>query len=205
MAASIVTTKEESMAQASTLHDAFLDELRDVYHAEKQITKALPKMVKAASNKSLAQAFADHLKETEGHVARIEEAFSTLGETVRAKPCEGMKGILEEGKSILAEDFDECTMDASLIAAAQRVEHYEMAAYGSLVAWARSMQHNEAADLLQQNLDEEKAADKKLSALAEGGINESAALTAHAEPAQADEIRRPRPRSAAARGRGKKG
>ena len=83
------------MAQASTLHDAFLDELRDVYHAEKQITKALPKMVKAASNKSLAQAFADHLKETEGHVARIEEAFSTLGETVKAKPCEGMKGILD--------------------------------------------------------------------------------------------------------------
>ena len=175
------------MAQASTLHDAFLDELRDVYHAEKQITKALPKMVKAASNKSLAQAFADHLKETEGHVARIEEVFSSLGETVKAKPCEGMKGILEEGKSILAEDFDECTMDASLIAAAQRVEHYEMASYGSLVAWARSMQHNEAADLLQQNLDEEKAADKKLSALAEGGINESAALTAHPEPARVDE------------------
>jgi ferritin-like metal-binding protein YciE len=189
MAASIVTPKEESMAQASTLHVAFLDELRDVYHAEKQITKALPKMVKAASNKSLAQAFADHLKETEGHVARIEEAFSTLGESVKAKPCEGMKGILEEGKSILAEDFDECTMDASLIAAAQRVEHYEMAAYGSLVAWARSMQHNEAADLLQQNLDEEKAADKKLSALAEGGINRSAAQTAHPdmEPSRADQ------------------
>jgi len=194
------------MAQASTLHDAFLDELRDVYHAEKQITKALPKMVKAASNKSLAQAFADHLKETEGHVARIEEAFSTLGETVKAKPCEGMKGILEEGKSILAEDFDECTMDASLIAAAQRVEHYEMAAYGSLVAWARSMQHNEAADLLQQNLDEEKAADKKLSALAEGGINESAALTAHPEPARADaKSARSQPRSAGSRGRGKRG
>jgi ferritin-like metal-binding protein YciE len=189
MAASNVTPKEESMAQASTLHDAFLDELRDVYHAEKQITKALPKMVKAASNRSLAQAFADHLKETEGHVARIEEAFSTLGESVKAKPCEGMKGILEEGKSILAEDFDECTMDASLIAAAQRVEHYEMAAYGSLVAWARSMQHNEAADLLQQNLDEEKAADKKLSALAEGGINRSAAQTAHPdmEPSRADQ------------------
>jgi ferritin-like metal-binding protein YciE len=193
MAASIVTLKEESMAQASTLHDAFLDELRDVYHAEKQITKALPKMVKAASNKSLAQAFADHLKETEGHVARIEEAFSTLGETVKAKPCEGMKGILEEGKSILAEDFDECTMDASLIAAAQRVEHYEMAAYGSLVAWARSMQHDEAADLLQQNLDEEKAADKKLSALAEGGINRSAAQTAHPDmgPARADSKAQP--------------
>jgi len=181
------------MTQASTLHDAFLDELRDVYHAEKQITKALPKMVKAASNRSLAQAFADHLRETEGHVARIEEAFGTLGESVKAKPCEGMKGILEEGKSILAENFDECTMDASLIAAAQRVEHYEMAAYGSLVAWARSMQHDEAADLLQQNLDEEKAADKKLSALAEGGINQSAALSAHPEPTEAD-VRPPQAR-----------
>ena len=169
------------MAQASTLHDAFLDELRDIYHAEKQITKALPKMVKAASDTSLAQAFADHLRETEGQVTRIEQTFDLLGEPIKAKPCEGMKGILEEGKSILEEDFDHHTMDASLIAAAQRVEHYEMAAYGSLIAWARSMQHDEAADLLQQNLEEEKAADEKLSALAEGGINQSAAELAHPE------------------------
>jgi len=176
------------MAQTSTLHDAFLDELRDIYHAEKQITKALPKMVQAASDKSLAKAFANHLRETEGQVARIEQTFDLLGETVRAKPCEGMKGILEEGKAVLDENFDECTMDASLIAAAQRVEHYEMAAYGSLVAWARSMQHDEAADLLQQNLDEEKAADETLSALAEGGINQSAAELAHPEmEAEADD------------------
>ena len=115
------------MAQTSTLHDAFLDELRDIYHAEKQITRALPKMVHAASDKSLAKAFADHLRETEGHVARIEQTFDLLGE-LAAKTCEGMKGILEEGRSILEEDFDEFTMDASLIAAAQRVEHYEIAA-----------------------------------------------------------------------------
>ena len=176
------------MAQASTLHDAFLDELRDIYHAEKQITKALPKMVQAASDKSLAKAFADHLRETEGQVTRIEQAFDLLGEPIKAKPCEGMKGILEEGRSILEEDFDECAMDASLIAAAQRVEHYEMAAYGSLVAWARTMRHDDAADLLQQNLDEEKAADEKLSALAEGGINQSAAELAHPEvEAEADD------------------
>ena len=169
------------MAQASTLHDAFLDELRDIYHAEKQITKALPKLVQAASDKSLAKAFADHLRETEGHVARIEQTFDLLGESAQAKACEGMKGILDEGKSILQEDFDECTRDASLIAAAQRVEHYEMAAYGSLVAWARTMRHDEAADLLQKNLNEEKAADDRLSALAEGGINQSAAELAHPE------------------------
>lgn len=167
------------MATASTLHDAFLDELRDIYHAEKQITKALPKMVKTASDKSLAKAFADHLKETEGQVARIERAFESLGETAKAKVCDGMKGILEEGKSIMEEDFEEFTMDASLIAAAQRVEHYEIAAYGSLVAWARSMGHDEAADLLQQNLDEEKSADETLSGLAEKGINRAAAERAH--------------------------
>jgi ferritin-like metal-binding protein YciE len=169
------------MAQASTLHDAFLDELRDIYHAEKQVTRALPKMVKAATDATLAQAFADHLLETEGQLARIEQTFDVLGETVKAKTCEGMKGILEEGNAILQEEFDECTMDASLIAAAQRVEHYEIAAYGSLVAWARSMKHDEAADLLQLNLDEEKAADEKLTALAEGGINQSAAEQAHGE------------------------
>jgi len=183
------------MAQASTLHDAFLDELRDIYHAEKQITKALPKMVQAASDKSLAKAFADHLRETEGQVARIEQTFELLGESARTKTCEGMKGILEEGKAILQEDFDDITMDASLIAAAQRVEHYEMATYGTLVAWARSMQHDDAADLLQQNLEEEKAADEKLSALAEGGINQSAAELAHPElAADADDVASRRPR-----------
>ena len=182
------------MAQASTLHDAFLDELRDIYHAEKQITRALPKMVKAASDATLAQAFADHLLETEGQLARIEQTFDVLGETVKAKTCEGMKGILEEGNAIIQEEFDECAMDASLIAAAQRVEHYEIAAYGSLVAWARSMKHDEAADLLQLNLDEEKAADEKLTALAEGGINQSAAEQAHGELAlEADDaVARPR-------------
>lgn len=183
------------MAQACTLHDAFLDELRDIYHAEKQITKALPKMVKAASDATLAQAFADHLLETEGQLARIEQTFDVLGETVKAKTCEGMKGILEEGNAIIQEEFDECAMDASLIAAAQRVEHYEIAAYGSLVAWARSMKHDEAADLLQLNLDEEKAADQKLTALAEGGINESAAEQAHGELAQEADDSAARPRS----------
>jgi ferritin-like metal-binding protein YciE len=168
-----------------TLHDAFLDELRDAYDAEKQITKALPKMAKAAGSPDLRAAFESHLGETRGQIQRLEEVFASLDEKVKGKHCDGMEGIIEEGKAAMEEDFDDSTMDACLIASAQRVEHYEMAAYGTLVAWARAMGHDEAADLLQQTLDEEKAADEKLSALAEGGINEDAASAAH--PADDDE------------------
>ena len=167
------------MAEAGTLHDAFVDELRDTYDAEKQFTKALPKMAKAASSAELRTAFEAHLAETREQVERLEEVFASLDEKVRGKHCDGVAGIIEEGKSIMEEDFDDTTMDACLIAAAQRVEHYEMAAYGTLVAWARAMGHTEAADLLQQTLDEEKAADEKLSSLAEGGINQEAADAAH--------------------------
>ena len=169
------------MAEAGTLHDAFIDELRDTYDAEKQLTKALPKLAKASSNAKLRQAFESHLEETQGQVERLEQVFESLGEKVRGKHCDGIAGIIEEGKSIMEEDFDDTTMDACLIAAGQRAEHYEMAAYGTLVAWAQAMGHTEAAKLLQQTLDEEKAADKKLSALAEGGINQSAADTAQPE------------------------
>jgi len=167
------------MAEAGTLHDAFIDELRDAYNAEKQLTKALPKLAKASSNPKLRQAFETHLQETHGHIARLEQVFESLDEKVRGKHCDGIAGIIEEGKSVLAEDFDDITMDACLIAAGQRAEHYEMAAYGTLVAWAQTMGHTKAATLLQQTLDEEKAADKKLSGLAEGGINQGAADAAH--------------------------
>ena len=169
------------MAEAGTLHDAFIDELRDTYDAEKQLTKALAKLAKAASAAPLRDAFETHLQETQGQIKRLEQVFESLDEKVRGKHCDGIAGITEEGKSIMEEDFDEATMDACLIAAGQRAEHYEMAAYGTLVAWARAMGHNEAAELLQENLDEEKAADEKLSSLAEGGINEGAAEGAHAE------------------------
>ena len=175
------------MAEAGTLHDAFIDELRDTYDAEKQITKALPKMVKTASSPELRAAFEAHLEETRAQVARLEEIFGSLDEKVRGKHCDGMEGIIEEGKSVMEEDFDETTMDACLIAAAQRVEHYEMAAYGTLVAWARVMGHTEAADLLQETLDEEKAADEKLSSIAEAGINQEAADAAHPDEEDADE------------------
>ena len=173
------------MAEAGTLHDAFLDELRDTYDAEKQLTKALPKLAKAATSPDLRAAFEEHLEDTRGHLDRLERVFESLDETARGKHCDGIAGIIEEGKAIMDEDFDDATMDACLIAAGQRAEHYEMAAYGTLVAWAQSMGHREAADLLQQTLDEEKAADEKLTSLAESGINEEAADAAH--PEQDDE------------------
>ena len=175
------------MAEAGTLHDAFIDELRDTYDAERQLTKALTKLAKAARSPQLREAFESHLEETQGQIDRLEQVFESLDERVRGKHCEGIAGIIEEGKSIMEEDFDDDTMDACLIGAGQRAEHYEMAAYGTLVAWARAMGHSEAADLLQQTLEEEKAADEKLSSLAEGGINRSAADAAHPEPADDDE------------------
>jgi ferritin-like metal-binding protein YciE len=176
------------MADSGTLHDAFIEELRDTYDAEKQLTKALPKMARAASSPELRAAFESHLEETREQVGRIEEVFDRLGEKARGKHCEGMAGIIEEGKSIMEEDFDETTMDACLIAAGQRAEHYEMAAYGTLVAWAQAMGHTEAAALLQETLDEEKATDEKLTSLAEGGINQGAADAAHpAEDAEDDD------------------
>ena len=169
------------MAEAGTLHDAFIDELRDSYDGEKQLTKALAKLAKAATSPQLREAFEAHLEETQGQIERLEQVFELLEEKARGKHCDGIAGIVEEGKSIMEEDFDETTMDACLIAAGQRAEHYEMAAYGTLVAWANAMGHTEAAKLLQQTLYEEKAADKKLSGLAEGGINQGAVGAADAD------------------------
>jgi ferritin-like metal-binding protein YciE len=169
------------MAESGTLHDAFIDELRDSYDGEKQLTKALAKLAKAATSPQLREAFEAHLEETQGQIERLEQVFELLEEKARGKHCDGIAGIVEEGKSIMEEDFDETTMDACLIAAGQRAEHYEMAAYGTLVAWANAMGHTEAAKLLQQTLDEEKAADKKLSGLAEGGINQGAVGAADAD------------------------
>jgi ferritin-like metal-binding protein YciE len=171
--------EDDTTMASSTLHDAFIEELRDTYDAEKQLTKALPKLAKTATSPQLRQAFESHLAETQQQIARLEQVFTSIEEKPRGKHCDGMAGIIEEGKSIMEEDMDESTMDACLIAAGQRAEHYEMAAYGTLVAWAQAMGHDEAAALLQQTLDEEKNADKKLSALAEGGINQVAADAAH--------------------------
>ena len=170
------------MAKESTLHDAFIDELRDTYDAEKQILKALPKLVKAARSTALRTAFESHLRETQGHVERLDSVFASLGEKPRAKHCDGMAGILKEGSHVLEETFDEAATDAALISAAQRVEHYEMAAYGTLVAWAQAMGHTQVIKLLQLSLNEEKAADLKLSTIAEN-VNPEAAKVAHPEAA----------------------
>ena len=173
------------MAESGTLHDACLNELRDAYDAEKQLTKALPKLAKTATSPVLRQAFEAHLEETRGHVERLEQVMEGLGEKVRSKHCDGIAGIIEEGQSVMEQDFDEVTMDACLIAAGQRAEHYEMAAYGTLVAWANAMGHSDAAALLQKTLDEEKAADEKLTSLAEAGIHQEAAASAHPQDEEA--------------------
>lgn len=162
------------MAQ-KTLKDVFIDELRDTYDAERQLTKALPKMAKAATSPELKEAFTHHLEETRGQIERLEKVFEMLGERVRGKHCEGIAGIIEEGASMMEEDLDEATMDAALIGGGQRAEHYEMAAYGTLVAWARELGHREVAEFLQETLEEEKAADETLSTLAQQGINPDAA------------------------------
>jgi ferritin-like metal-binding protein YciE len=167
------------MADMGNLHEAFIDELRDIYDAEKQLTKALPKMAKAASSPELRDAFETHLEETRQQIERLDQVFQSIEEKARGKHCDGMAGIIQEAQDLMKEDFDDATADASLIAAAQRAEHYEMATYGTLVAWARAMGHEQAADLLQETLEEEKAADEKLNTLAEGGINEQAAEGAH--------------------------
>jgi ferritin-like metal-binding protein YciE len=169
------------MADNGGLHDAFIDELRDAYDAEKQLTKALPRMAKAATSEELSTAFQTHLEETQGHIAKLEAVFETLDEKARGKHCDGIAGIIEEGKAVMAEDFDDETMDACLIAAGQRAEHYEIAAYGTLVAWAKAMGHSEAAGLLEEILEEEKATDEKLTALAESGINEAASAGSMAD------------------------
>jgi ferritin-like metal-binding protein YciE len=176
------------MPETKTLHDAFIDELRDAYDAEKQLTKALPKLAKKATSDELRSAFESHLKETENHVTRLEQVFESIGEKASGKHCDGIAGIIEEGKHAMEEEFDESTMDACLIAGGQRAEHYEMAAYGTLIAWARAMGHDTAAGLLEETLEEEKAADEKLTSLAESGINEEAADLAHPDGSQSKPV-----------------
>jgi ferritin-like metal-binding protein YciE len=169
------------LSPALTLHEAFIHELRDCYDAEQQLTKVLPKMARAASSLGLKAAFEDHLDKTRGHLSRLEQVFRNLRQPARGRRSLGIAGIVTEGDSVLGEDFDEATLDACLIASGQRAEHYEMAVYGTLVAWARAMGRPEDADLLVQTLEEEKAADRKLAELADGGINQEAADSAFQE------------------------
>jgi ferritin-like metal-binding protein YciE len=158
-----------------SLRKLYLDELKDVYDAEHQILDALPKMADAASSPQLKNGFREHLEQTRQQVRRLEEIFGKLDEKPHRKTCKGMKGLLAEGEEYVKAKGDEDTIDASLISAAQRVEHYEMAAYGTLRTYARTLGHEDHARLLQQTLDEESRTDQKLTELAEAGINVHAA------------------------------
>jgi len=152
----------------SALRELYLDELRDLYNAENQLTKALPKMAKAANSEELRDGFRDHLEQTKGHVERLEQIFKELGEKPTGKKCKGMEGLVEEGAEMIDEDaLEDEAKDAGLISAAQRVEHYEIAAYGCVRTYANLLGENDAAELLEETLNEEKETDQKLTKLAE--------------------------------------
>ena len=148
------------------LKELYIEELKDLYSAENQLLKALPKMAKAASSDELRQGFEEHLKQTRGHVQRLEEIFQSLDESPKGKKCVGMEGVVKEGSEVMDEDFEGALMDAALIAAAQRVEHYEIAAYGTVRELATVLGESEQASLLEQTLEEEKETDEKLTELA---------------------------------------
>jgi ferritin-like metal-binding protein YciE len=173
-----------------SLHDLYVDELRDLYSAENQLVKALPKMAKAAGDEGLRAAFQEHLEVTRGQVQRLERIFKQLGERPTGKKCVAMEGLIDEGKEMMEEDAPESVMDAALISAAQKVEHYEIAGYGCVRTYARLLGYDDAADLLQETLDEEGEADKKLTELAESAIN-----------VEAEEEEEPAPRRRATAGR----
>jgi ferritin-like metal-binding protein YciE len=160
------------MPAIDSLQTLLVEQLKDLYDAEKRLTKAIPKLVKAASNEELRAALEAHLAETETQMTRLEKAFKALGETAKGKPCAGMKGIVEEGDEHVGEEYvDDGLRDAVIIGSAQRVEHYEMAAYGTAIAHARLLGHETVVDLLEQSLAEEKAADQKLTDIAESVVN----------------------------------
>jgi len=161
--------------ELQSLRDLYIDELKDLYSAEKQLVKALPKMAKNATNPDLQKAFIDHLAQTEEHVARLEKVFESLDTSPRGKKCVGMEGLIEEANELLEEDADENVVDAGLVSKAQHVEHYEMAGYGTVHRWALTLGESEHAELLEQTLNEEKEADQLLTQLAEGSINADAA------------------------------
>jgi len=159
----------------SSLEDLFLEQLRDLYNAENQLIKALPKMAKASSSDELRSAFVNHLEETRHHAERLEQGFEMFGQKAKGHTCDAMKGLVQEGADMISEDAEPNVKDAGLIACAQRVEHYEIAGYGCLRTWAQQLGKFEAARLLEETLNEEKHADEKLNSIAEGMVNMQAA------------------------------
>jgi len=162
-------------AKEKGLEDLFLNTLKDIYYAEKQILRALPKMAKAAESEELREAFQTHRDETEGQIERLEQVFEALGKRAQGKTCEAIQGIIEEGKEIMEDFADSDALDAGLIAAGQAVEHYEISRYGTLRTWAQELGMQDAASLLEETLEEEKKTDKLLSELAEARVNQKAA------------------------------
>lgn len=165
------------MSSLNSLKDLYLDELRDLYNAESQITKALPKMAKAASSSELKRAFERHLTQTEGHIARLEQIFQNMDVAPKGKVCKAMQGLVEEGEELLKQKADPEVMDAGLISIAQRVEHYEIAGYGCVRTYAEELGEKKSVSLLQETLNEEKETDQKLTQLAESRINQKAMAT----------------------------
>jgi ferritin-like metal-binding protein YciE len=177
--------------QQSELKELYVDELKDIYSAETQLVKALPKMAKAASSDELRSGFEEHLEQTKGHVARLEQIFKALGEKPTGKKCKGMEGLIEEGSEAAGEDYEDDVKDAALIGAAQRVEHYEIAAYGTVRAMAEKLGEDEAVELLGETLEEEKETDEKLTELADS-------IEVSEEPQEDEKANAPMGRSAKA-------
>jgi ferritin-like metal-binding protein YciE len=167
VAANMVKTNLEAAMKENILKELYVNELRDLYDAEQQLIKALPKMAKASNSEELRRGFEEHLEQTRGHAQRLEEIFKGLGEPVKGKKCKGMAGLVSEGSQMLDEDFEGAVKDAGIISAAQRVEHYEIAAYGTVRSFAEVLGESEAASLLEQTLNEEKETDRKLTDLSE--------------------------------------
>ena len=169
-----------------TLKTLYIDELRDLYNAENQLLKALPKMAKGASSEDLKDAFEKHLEQTRSHVERLEEVFQEIGETPKGKTCKAMKGLIEEGSEILKEDGEESVIDAGIIVAAQKVEHYEIASYGSVRTFAQLLGKDRSAELLQTTLDEESETNETLNQLAEEIVNPEALMEPELAGASSD-------------------
>jgi len=182
----------------NALKEVYIAELKDLYDAENRLVKAIPKMAKAASSKKLRSGFEEHLEQTRGHVDRLKEILDAMGEKAGGKKCAGMTGIVKEGEEIMEEDFEGEVMDAALISAAQRVEHYEIAAYGCVRTWAALLGENEASALLEKTLEEEKETDQKLTELAEQ-INVQAKASSGEEEDEESEEETPRAKARGAR------
>jgi ferritin-like metal-binding protein YciE len=183
-------TKKESSQMESSIRELLVDQMRDLYDAEKQLVKALPKIAKASSNDQLREAFEDHLEQTKGHVQRLEQAFELLDGKARNKPCKAMRGLIEEGKETIGEDLAEPLMDSAIICAAQKVEHYEIAGYGTVSAWARSLGLEDVAELLEATLSEEKNADQKLTEVASEVLEEAESSEAEEEVDEEEGVQR---------------